>query len=119
MNVTSGPALVPQAFAPTYSATKAALHSYTLSLIFLLRGTAVQVVELAPPLVATDLTPGQRDDPRALTPNNRRESMALFARPAPARSWSPRRAPAPGDGPRRVRRGVRHRQRPSTPHLMR
>lgn len=66
MTVTSGLAFVPLAGTPTYSATKAALHSWSVSLRHQLRGTAVEVVELAPPLVATDLTPGQRDDPQAL-----------------------------------------------------
>lgn len=80
VNVTSGLAFVPRADTPTYSATKAAMHSYTQSLRFLLRGTPVQVVELAPPLVATDLTPGQRANPRAMPLDEFiRESVALFA----------------------------------------
>ena len=79
INVTSGLAFVPRADTPTYSATKAAMHSYSQSLRFLLRNTAVQVIELAPPLVATDLTPGQRDNPRAMPLGDYiRESMALF-----------------------------------------
>ena len=73
-------AYVPLHVTPTYNATKAALHSYTQSLRFLLRETAVQVIELAPPLVATDLTPGQRDNLRAMPLDEYiRESMALFA----------------------------------------
>ena len=80
VNLTSGLAFVPRADTPTYSATKAAMHSYTQSLRFLLRGTSVQVVELAPPLVATDLTPGQRSNPRAMPLDEYiRESMALLA----------------------------------------
>ncbi len=80
VNVTSGLAFVPRADTPTYSATKAAMHSYTQSLRFLLRNTPVQVIELAPPLVATDLTPGQRANPRAMPLDEYvRESMALFA----------------------------------------
>ena len=80
VNVTSGLAFVPRADTPTYSATKAALHSYTQSLRFLLRDTTVQVIELAPPLVATDLTPGQRSNPRAMPLDEYiQESMALFA----------------------------------------
>jgi uncharacterized oxidoreductase len=59
MNVTSGLAFVPLAMTPTYSATKAALHSYTQSLRQQLKGTSVQVIELAPPAVQTDLMPGQ------------------------------------------------------------
>ncbi|NJC33194.1 putative oxidoreductase [Sphingomonas jejuensis] len=58
VNVTSGLAFVPRTDAPTYSATKAAIHSYTVSLRHRLAGR-VEVVELAPPGVQTDLTPGQ------------------------------------------------------------
>ena len=80
VNVTSGLAFVPRADTPTYSATKAAMHSYTQSLRFLLRDTSVQVIELAPPLVATDLTPGQRSNPRAMPLDEFiQETMALFA----------------------------------------
>lgn len=58
VNVTSGLAFVPLLSTPTYNATKAALHSYTLALRALLAGR-VEVIELAPPAVQTDLTPGQ------------------------------------------------------------
>lgn len=58
VNVTSGLAFVPLPATATYSATKAAMHSYTLSLREQLKG-AVEVIELAPPAVQTDLTPGQ------------------------------------------------------------
>lgn len=58
VTVTSGLGHVPLVFAPTYSATKAAIHSYTLSLRQLLAGQ-VEVIELVPPGVQTDLTPGQ------------------------------------------------------------
>lgn len=79
INVTSGLAFVPRADTPTYSASKAALHSYTISLRHQLRHTPVQVIELAPPLVATDLTPGQRDNPRAMPlADFIAESMALL-----------------------------------------
>ena len=44
--------------APTYSASKAALHSYTQALRVQLKGK-VEVIELATPGVQTDLTPGQ------------------------------------------------------------
>ena len=60
VNVTSGLAFVPQPKAATYSATKAALHSYTLSLRQQLQGT-IEVIELAPPGVQTELTPGQSE----------------------------------------------------------
>lgn len=58
INSTSGLAFVPLIFTPTYSATKAALHSYTVSLREVLKGK-VEVIELVPPAVQTGLTPGQ------------------------------------------------------------
>jgi uncharacterized oxidoreductase len=64
MNVSSGLAFVPFVPAPTYCATKAAIHSWTLSLRYQLRGR-VEVLELIPPYVATDLMSG-KNDPRAM-----------------------------------------------------
>lgn len=55
VNVSSGLAFVPLPIAPIYSATKAALHSLTLSLRVQLVGTSVTVIELAPPGVETPL----------------------------------------------------------------
>jgi len=56
--VSSGLAFVPMAVTATYNATKAAIHSYSQSLRHQLAGL-VEVIELAPPAVQTDLTPGQ------------------------------------------------------------
>ena len=55
VNVTSGLAFAPMAIAPVYSATKAALHSFTQSLRYQLAATSIQVVEIIPPAVNTDL----------------------------------------------------------------
>ena len=54
-NVTSGLGFAPMARVPVYCATKAALHSFTISLRHQLAGTPVQVVEVIPPAVDTDL----------------------------------------------------------------
>jgi uncharacterized oxidoreductase len=55
INVTSGLAFVPMAMMPTYCATKAALHSFTMSTRRQLADTPIKVVEIAPPAVQTDL----------------------------------------------------------------
>jgi uncharacterized oxidoreductase len=55
VNVSSGLAFVPMAAAPVYCATKAALHSYTLSLRHQLRDTSVEVIEIVPPAVHSNL----------------------------------------------------------------
>lgn len=55
VNITSGLAFVPLSTVPIYSATKAAMHSFTVSLRHQLSGTPIKVVEIAPPAVDTDL----------------------------------------------------------------
>lgn len=62
VTVTSGLAFVPLIDAAVYSATKAAIHSYTVALRAALAGR-VEVIELAPPAVQTGLTPGQENRP--------------------------------------------------------
>jgi uncharacterized oxidoreductase len=67
MTVSSGLAFVPKASTPTYSATKAAIHSYTQSLRHQLRNSGIEVIEIAPPYVQTYLQ-GERqaNDPNAM-----------------------------------------------------
>jgi len=55
VNVSSGLAFVPLARFPVYCATKAAVHSFTLSLRHQLKSAGVKVIELIPPYVATEL----------------------------------------------------------------
>jgi uncharacterized oxidoreductase len=65
INNSSVLAFVPLAPTALYSATKAAVHSYTLSQRFALRDTSVRVLEIAPPWVDTDLI-HKSGDPRAM-----------------------------------------------------
>ena len=58
VNVSSGLAFVPMARFPVYCATKAFVHSFTVSLRHQLRGTSVRVIELAPPWVESELGSG-------------------------------------------------------------
>jgi uncharacterized oxidoreductase len=62
INVSSGLAFTPLAFMPVYCATKAAIHSLTLSLRWQWRNTGVSVFEVAPPSVDTELGHDRRTD---------------------------------------------------------
>lgn len=66
ITVTSGLAFIPLVATPTYNATKAAIHSWTQSLRRQLADTSVEVLELAPPAVATDLMPGHAENPQSM-----------------------------------------------------
>ncbi|MFZ9660460.1 MAG: SDR family oxidoreductase [Chitinophagaceae bacterium] len=55
MNVTSGLAFVPLTKVPVYSSTKAFLRSFTLSLRHLLKSKNIEVIEIIPPALNTDL----------------------------------------------------------------
>lgn len=66
VTVSSGLAFIPLVATPTYNATKAAIHSWTQSLRTQLAGTSVEVLELAPPAVATDLMPGHAENPNSM-----------------------------------------------------
>ena len=67
INVSSVLGFVPLAWSGVYSSTKAAVHSYSLSLRYKLKDTSVKVLELVPPWVQTDLLGSQnRNDPRAM-----------------------------------------------------
>jgi uncharacterized oxidoreductase len=68
MNVSSGLAFVPLPLTPTYSATKAAIHSLSVALRVQFADTSIQVLELAPPAVQTALL-GQEDSPTSMPLN--------------------------------------------------
>jgi uncharacterized oxidoreductase len=62
VNISSGLAFVPIAIMPVYCATKAAIHSLTLSLRHQLRNTGIKVFEIIPPAVDTELGSDRRED---------------------------------------------------------
>ncbi|QQS19466.1 SDR family NAD(P)-dependent oxidoreductase [Candidatus Saccharibacteria bacterium] len=67
VTVSSGLAFIPGASFPSYCATKAAIHSYTQSLRTQLKNSGIQVIELIPPYVQTELiSPEQANDPNAM-----------------------------------------------------
>lgn len=60
INISSGLGFVPLAIMPVYCATKAAIHSFSLSLRHQLRNTPIKVFEIIPPTVDTELDRGAR-----------------------------------------------------------
>jgi|LakMenEpi03Aug12_release.lakeMendotaPanAssembly.Ray.scaffolds.fasta_scaffold302200_2 uncharacterized oxidoreductase len=73
VNITSGVAYMPMPYLPVYSATKAALQSFTYSLRANLKNTNIKVFEALPPLVATQMTEnmkGKAKDMKKITPND-------------------------------------------------
>lgn len=66
VTVSSGLAFVPLVATPTYDATKAAIHGWSLALRAQLADTSVDVVEIVPPGVQTDLMPGHADNPQMM-----------------------------------------------------
>jgi uncharacterized oxidoreductase len=85
INVTSGLAFLPLAATPTYCATKAAMHSWSQSLRYQLRETSVEILELAPPYVQTELMGSQQAaDPRAMPlAEYNAEVMSIISGPVP------------------------------------
>ncbi len=58
INISSGLGFVPLAYMPVYCATKAAVHSFTMSLRHQLKDTSIKVFEVVPPMVDTELGKG-------------------------------------------------------------
>ena len=86
MTVTSGLASIPRTDFPTYCATKAAIHSWTQSLRAQLKDTSIEVLEIVPPYVQTELTGAhQATDPNAMPlADYIAETLTLLKNPPPS-----------------------------------
>ncbi len=85
LTVSSGLAFVPMAMTPTYCATKAAIHSYSMSLRRQLKGTNTEIIEIAPPYVQTNLMgEHQAVDPRAMPLSEFIDEVMLILAAQPA-----------------------------------
>lgn len=79
--VTSGLAFTPLPISPIYCASKAALHSYSLSLRQQLRNTTTKVFELAPPATDTELlSQFHEEDMKGTTPMPLEDMVGVFLR---------------------------------------
>jgi uncharacterized oxidoreductase len=65
INVSSGLGFVPIAAMPVYCATKAGVHSFTVSLRHQLSDTSIKVFEIVPPMVDTDLGRDTNEEPES------------------------------------------------------
>lgn len=79
LNNSSIQAFTPLAFTGLYSATKAALHAYSMVLRYMLKGTSVHVQELAPPWVGTDLLDSSKDPRSMPLPQFVEQTMELLS----------------------------------------
>ena len=107
VTVSSGLAFIPIAVTPTYCATKAAIHSWTQSLRYQLRNTNIEVLELAPPYVQTELMGRSRPPTPApcRSPTSSPRRVTLFDNPPASGEIlvKTRRAPPLGREDRRLR----------------
>lgn len=62
INISSGLAYMPLAVVPVYCATKAAIHSFSISLRHQLKDSSIKVFEIMPPIVDTELDRGAREE---------------------------------------------------------
>ena len=58
INITSGLAYMPFLAAPVYTATKAAIHSYSQSIRQALKSSSITVFEALPPMIDTEMSKG-------------------------------------------------------------
>ncbi|MEC3911975.1 SDR family oxidoreductase [Sphingobium sp. CR2-8] len=86
LTVSSGLAFVPLAATPTYSATKAAIHGWSVAMREQLKATGVELIEIVPPGVQTDLMPGHAENDQMMPlADFIAETMALLRQqPTPA-----------------------------------
>jgi len=77
INVSSALAYVPLPCLPIYCATKAAIHSYTQSLRFQLEDTGMEVIELMPPAVRTEMTADLPDEALSLITTDKLVALSI------------------------------------------